>query len=135
MWCRSATGSRAALLLGSALMFMLVLAYPAGADVDMAACNNASSAQTCYLGTGYRGYIEINSGTLAGTTPVHEWCAKAEAAGGTIKAGSGCNPNAVSRTSCLDNVSPNSAGYAYWDGSGPNLLVVVQGRTPASSAC
>jgi hypothetical protein len=94
-----------------------------------------AAAQICYLGTGYRGYIEINSGTLAGTAPPHEWCAKAAAAGGTIKAGSECNANAASRVSCLANVSPNWAGYAYWDGCGPNLLVIVEGRTPSSSAC
>jgi hypothetical protein len=120
----------------SALTALTVLAgftSPAVADVDLATCDNYVSAQTCWLGAGYRGYIEINSGTWAGTSPRSEWCAKAQSAAGNIKSGSGCNLNAVNRRSCLDNVSPNSTGYAYWAGSGSALQIFVEGRTPSSS--
>jgi len=129
---RSPSPARVLAVLGAILASSLALAYPARGDVDQWGCGSYGSAQTCWAGTGYRGYNEVNSGTWAGTPPRSEWCAKAQGSGGTIKAGSGCNLNAVTRISCLDNVSPNSAAYAYWAGSGSTLDVFAEARTPSS---
>lgn len=130
---RGSAASVAALLAAS--FTLATLAPGASADVDTVPCNNYVSAQSCYLGSGYRGYIQVTSGTLDGATARSEWCAKAVTAAGNIKGGSGCNYNAVSRKSCLDNVSPNSVGYSYWAGTGYPLLVVTEGRTPTSTNC
>jgi hypothetical protein len=109
-----------------------VLAPPALADLDSWSCPNYSSAQTCWAGTGYRGYIEVVA-TLGATRS--EVCAKAVTAAGNIRTGSGCQYNAFYRRSCLAGSSPNSAAYVYWAGSGSAINVYGQAATPSSSGC
>lgn len=120
--------------LSSAGAFVLAGAGPSHALTSFWGCTSYPSALQCYDSSGYHGWIQIDAASSG--LAVNEWCAKAQASGGTIKAGSGCNSNATSRVSCLDNVSPNSLGYGYWDGSGGPWTVADEALSPSdATAC
>lgn len=109
-----------------------IVAPSASADIDKWSCGNYSSAQTCWAGTGYRGYKEINA--TIGTTR-SEICAKSQTSAGNVRTGSGCNYNAWTRVSCLSSETPNSAAYVYWAGSGYAINVYGEAATPSSTPC
>jgi hypothetical protein len=111
----------------------LVAASPADALYSSFSCSDYVSAQTCWAGTGYHGYDEVSIGTFAAYGARSEMCAKAQTQAGSIKAGSGCNNNALGRVSCLSNTEPISAGYGYWAGSGSPAILAGQVASPTDS--
>lgn len=115
----------------------LLAVQPATADTVTWACYSYSSAQTCWAGTGYRGYKEVGNSTSDGGGAVtrSEVCAKAVTAAGNIRTGSGCSYNTWLRGSCLSSSSPNSAAYVYWAGSSSATNNNGWAYTPSSSWC
>ena len=91
-------------------------AQPASALTDSFDCYG-SSAQTCWSGMGYRGWIVIADSVAYSRSEV---CAKGrtEAQNTRTGQGNGCNTNTNSRRTCFSTAEPPTAAYVYWAGSG-----------------
>ncbi len=87
------------------------------------------SAQTCWVGNGYRGNIEVDAELWY--TARSEVCAKGVTAAGNIRTGSGCSYNTGVRDSYFSYHEPASAGYAYWAGSGSPYEIGVEECSPS----
>lgn len=113
-----------------ALGSMALGAPTADALSDDWTCHSYSSAQTCWAGTGYRGYSQV----LAEIAVVRaQVCAKGHTAAGNTRtgAGDGCSYNNLSRISCFGGPSPSSAAYVYWAGSGSAINIRGNARSPS----
>jgi hypothetical protein len=120
-------------LFAAALLALAVAPPRAEAITDSWGCNVLYSAQTCWSGAGYRGWIEIVAALPSGVYR-SEVCAKGrtEAQNTRTGAGNGCDYNTRTRTTCFSTAEPPTAAYFYWAGSGGGVGGAADARSPAS---